>query len=65
MAQRADDFIILRRKPIPGYDISFLITYHHTEIMNKQKLIDFLIHFMQVCGFLVFVILSAKFNRIA
>lgn len=32
MAQRADDFIVLRRKPIPGYDISFLITYHHTEM---------------------------------
>ncbi|KAI1729079.1 ARP2/3 complex 20 kDa subunit (ARPC4) domain-containing protein [Ditylenchus destructor] len=47
MCQRADNFIILRRKPISGYDISFLITTTHTEIMYKHKLIDFLIHFMQ------------------
>ncbi|KAL7078782.1 hypothetical protein ACQ4LE_001935 [Meloidogyne hapla] len=47
MCQRADNFIILRRKPIPGYDISFLITATHSEVMYKQKLIDFLIHFMQ------------------
>lgn len=47
MCQRADNFIILRRKPIQGYDISFLITTTHTEIMYKYKLIDFLIHFMQ------------------
>lgn len=47
MGQRADNFIILRRKPITGYDISFLVTAHHTEMMYKQKLIDFLIHFMQ------------------
>jgi len=47
MCQRADNFIILRRRPMPGYDISFLVTATHTEIMYKQKLIDFLIHFMQ------------------
>lgn len=35
------------RKPIPGYDISFLITATHTEMMYKHKLVDFLIHFMQ------------------
>lgn len=47
MCQRADNFIILRRKPIAGYDISFLITAAHTEMMYKHKLVDFLIHFMQ------------------
>ncbi|VDN52058.1 unnamed protein product [Dracunculus medinensis] len=47
MSQRADSFIILRRKPMPGYDISFLITATHTEMMYKHKLVDFLIHFMQ------------------
>jgi actin related protein 2/3 complex subunit 4 len=47
MCQRADNFIILRRKSMPGYDISFLVTATHTELMYKQKLIDFLIHFMQ------------------
>lgn len=47
MAQRADDFVVLRRKPVPGYDISFLITSAHMESMYKHKLVDFLIHFMQ------------------
>uniref|UniRef100_A0A914HU67 Actin-related protein 2/3 complex subunit 4 n=1 Tax=Globodera rostochiensis TaxID=31243 RepID=A0A914HU67_GLORO len=47
MCQRADNFIILRRQPMPGFDISFLITATHTQIMYKHKLIDFLIHFMQ------------------
>jgi len=47
MCRRADDFIILRRKPLPGYDISFLITAAHTKAMYRQKLVDFIIHFMQ------------------
>lgn len=44
---RAENFIILRRKPIEGYDISFLITNFHTEAMYKHKLVDFVIHFME------------------
>ncbi|KAK6049096.1 hypothetical protein COOONC_13399 [Cooperia oncophora] len=47
MCQRADSFFVLRRKPLPGYDISFLITASHTETMYKHKLVDFLLHFMQ------------------
>ncbi|KAL7408925.1 arp2/3 complex 20 kDa subunit [Mrakia frigida] len=47
MTQRAEGFIILRRKPIPGYDISFLITNSHTETMLKHKLVDFIIQFME------------------
>ena len=30
-----------------GYDISFLITNFHTEKMNRAKLIDFVIKFME------------------
>lgn len=57
--QRADSFIVLRRKPVPvcifdssdfssnsyfqGYDISFLITNTHTETMLKHKIVDFII----------------------
>ncbi|KAJ9071237.1 Arp complex subunit [Entomophthora muscae] len=44
---RAENFIILRRKAIPGYDISFLITNFHTEKMYKHKLVDFVIEFME------------------
>merc|ERR1711962_1009007 len=47
MMMRAENFIILRRKPVEGYDISFLITNFHTEQMFKHKLVDFVIHFME------------------
>jgi len=47
MMMRAENFIVLRRKPIEGYDISFLITNFHTESMYKHKLVDFIIHFME------------------
>ncbi|CAH1265318.1 ARPC4 [Branchiostoma lanceolatum] len=47
MMMRAENFFILRRKPVEGYDISFLITNFHTEAMYKHKLVDFIIHFME------------------
>ena len=46
IAQRADQFRIVRRKPIEGYDISFLITNIHVEEMILSKVIDFLITFL-------------------
>jgi hypothetical protein len=52
LAQRAENFVVLRRKPIKGYDISFLITNFHTESMFKHKIVDFIIQFMQVRTFL-------------
>ena len=45
--QRAEQFVIMRRKPIKGYDISFLITHTHLENMWKHKLVDFIIEFME------------------
>ena len=45
--RRAENFVILRRKKIEGYDISFLITNFHTEEMLRHKLVDFVIHFME------------------
>ncbi|XP_071476974.1 actin-related protein 2/3 complex subunit 4 [Diadema setosum] len=47
MMLRAENFFILRRKPVEGYDISFLITNFHTEAMLKHKLVDFIIQFME------------------
>lgn len=47
LTQRAESFFILRRVPIKGYDISFLITNFHTETMLKDKLVDFIIEFME------------------
>ncbi|KAJ3038597.1 Arp complex subunit, partial [Rhizophlyctis rosea] len=47
LMMRAESFVILRRKAVPGYDISFLITNFHTETMYKHKLVDFIIQFME------------------
>lgn len=48
MMMRADNFVILRRKPNdPDYDISFLVTNFHVESMYRFKLIDFIIHFLE------------------
>merc|ERR1712232_13591 len=46
LTMRAEHFVILRRKPVKGYDISFLVTNFHTESMFKHKLVDFIIQFM-------------------
>lgn len=51
-------FYILRRKPIPvyihngftfqqGYDISFLITDEHLLKFSKDRIIDFLVQFLE------------------
>ncbi|KAJ1567014.1 Actin- protein 2/3 complex subunit 4, partial [Cladochytrium tenue] len=47
LMMRAENFVILRRKPVKGYDISFLITNFHTEQMFKHKLVDFIVQFME------------------
>ncbi|KAK6279264.1 hypothetical protein POUND7_019531 [Theobroma cacao] len=52
LSMRAEAFQVLRRKPVQGYDISFLITNYHCEEMQKQKLIDFIVQFMEARIFL-------------
>jgi len=47
LAQRADDFIILRRVAVEGYNISFLITNFNIDDMDKKALVDFIIYFMK------------------
>ena len=47
LMQRADNFIVLRRKPMPGYDVSFLLTNFNLESMWKHKLVDFVVQFME------------------
>ncbi|KAG0581349.1 hypothetical protein KC19_4G244400 [Ceratodon purpureus] len=47
LSMRAESFQVLRRKPVQGYDISFLITNFHCEEMFKHKLIDFVVAFME------------------
>ena len=47
LMQRAEAIGVLRRIPLEGYDISFLITDSHCQEYNKQKLIDFIGRFME------------------
>eukprot|EP00672_Neobodo_designis_P025381 CAMPEP_0174834244 /NCGR_PEP_ID=MMETSP1114-20130205/4713_1 /TAXON_ID=312471 /ORGANISM="Neobodo designis, Strain CCAP 1951/1" /LENGTH=169 /DNA_ID=CAMNT_0016068149 /DNA_START=35 /DNA_END=544 /DNA_ORIENTATION=- len=43
LEKRAGAFHILRRKPVEGYDISFLITNDEAETMHKHKMADFIV----------------------
>ncbi|DBA81039.1 hypothetical protein WJX79_004607 [Trebouxia sp. C0005] len=47
LMQRAEAVGVLRRVPIDGYDVSFLITNFHCQQFSKQKLIDFICHFVE------------------
>lgn len=44
---RAESFIIVRRKPILGWDFTFLVTLHHLRnIFQRELLINFIIDFI-------------------
>ena len=47
LMQRAEQFIVMRREPVDGFSISFLVTHTHLENYWKHKLIDFIIEFME------------------
>eukprot|EP00850_Spirogloea_muscicola_P013074 SM000087S23356 [mRNA] locus=s87:229772:235023:+ [translate_table: standard] len=47
LALRAEALEILRRKPVEGFDISFLVTNTHLEEMQKDRVIDFIVQFME------------------
>lgn len=44
---RAEQFLIMRRKPVDGYDISFLIVHSHMEQLYRERLIEFIITFLK------------------
>ena len=46
LMRRADEFSIIRRVPIDGYSITFLVTTTHLELYEKDFIIDFIVHFM-------------------
>jgi len=48
LSLRAEEFIVLRRVPVKGYNLSFLITNFHLEQLNKNELVAFIIHFIKV-----------------
>ena len=47
ITQRAEHFWIIRRVPIEGYDISLLITNFHTEDLLQEKIVDFVVKFLE------------------
>eukprot|EP00891_Asterochloris_glomerata_P007847 jgi/Astpho2/7847/e_gw1.00117.112.1_t len=47
LMQRAEPFGIMRRVALPGYDISFMLTNFHCDQYQKDKLIDFVCHFVE------------------
>ena len=47
ITQRAEHFWIIRRVPIKGYDISLLITNFHTEDLLQEKIVDFVVKFLE------------------
>lgn len=46
LTQRAENFWIIRRVPVEGYDISLLITNFHTEELKQSKIVDFFVNFL-------------------
>lgn len=46
LMRRAEDFYIIRRLPLDGYSITFLITNHHLGKFKRNHIIDFIMHFM-------------------
>jgi actin related protein 2/3 complex, subunit 4 len=61
MMQRAESFVVLRRKPVSGFDISFLITNTHTETMLKHKIVDFIIQCVTHVMILLFFLFDHRF----
>ncbi|KAL4425763.1 hypothetical protein ABPG75_009779 [Micractinium tetrahymenae] len=42
MVHRADDLDIVRRVPLPTYDLTFLVTWRHLERYRQDALVDFI-----------------------
>ena len=47
LMMRAEEFSILRRKAVPGYDLSLLITVYHCTEMIRVKLVEFVCIFLE------------------
>ncbi|KAL4445834.1 hypothetical protein ABPG77_009033 [Micractinium sp. CCAP 211/92] len=47
IVHRADDLDIVRRVPLPSYDLTFLVTWRHLERYRHEALVDFICKFVQ------------------
>ena len=46
LQQRAEALTLLRRRPLPGYDLSFLVTAAHVGALDRDKLADYIVDFI-------------------
>lgn len=44
LLQRTEQLDIVRRKPIAGYDLSFLVTAKHLQVYSREALLSFILH---------------------
>lgn len=47
MAQRAEQAKIVRKVPVPGYDLSFLVMNSHLEVYDKNLIIEFILSLVE------------------
>lgn len=47
MMHRADQLEIVRRVPLPGYDLTLLLTHRHLERYSREGLLDFICQFVE------------------
>ena len=59
--RRAEQFSLLRKKPVSGYDISFLITAEHLETFDKNLVIDWILEVVDF--FFLFIIYKLFFLK--
>ncbi|KAL7669027.1 hypothetical protein ACOME3_009700 [Neoechinorhynchus agilis] len=47
LVQHANDLLILRKKAIKGYDLTFLLLNEHLDIITSESIISFITQFME------------------
>ena len=47
LMRRAEDYYIVRRIPVKGFSITFLVTNIHLAKFKRRHILDFIIYFMQ------------------
>lgn len=47
LMQRTEQLDIVRRKPVAGYDVSFLVTAKHVQAYSKDTLVSFIMHVIE------------------
>uniref|UniRef100_A0A7E4VVI3 Actin-related protein 2/3 complex subunit 4 n=1 Tax=Panagrellus redivivus TaxID=6233 RepID=A0A7E4VVI3_PANRE len=46
MQKRSDELYVMRKKPLPGYDFTFLITVDHLMRLSRRDIVKFILDFI-------------------